>query len=71
MAMGKAANRTIIVEIGRLRPYTDIGGRHVVRLDNTLPRRDDLARRLKTAGCPVDTSAPDWQTVGDFDSSNA
>ena len=67
MAMARDEDRTLLVELGELRPFSDIGGRHTIRLDNTLMRRNALARRLQTAGCPVNLSGADWHTAGDFD----
>lgn len=66
MAMGRDEKRTILVELGNLRVPTDIVGRHVVRLDGSTERRQDLAQRLRTAGCAVDQSASHWMTEGDF-----
>lgn len=66
MAMGHKPEKTIIVEVGSLRPFSDIGGRHVIRLDNSLKQRQELINRLKTAGCEVDTSGFDWHSSGDF-----
>lgn len=66
MAMGRSPDRTIIVEVGTLRPFSDVGGRHVVRLDGTTRRRQELAQRLGTAGCPVRLTGSDWHTAGDF-----
>lgn len=66
MAMGHNPSRTIIVELGTLRPFSDIAGRHTVRLSNTSAARQELAQRLETAGCAVDLSGRDWHTEGDF-----
>jgi predicted nucleotide-binding protein len=67
MAMGRNPNRTVIVELGTMRPFSDIAGRHIVRLSNSSAARQELAERLKTAGCPVDLSGRDWHTEGNFD----
>ena len=67
MAMGRDEDRTVLVEIGYIRPFSDIAGRHTVRLDNTSPRRQELANRLKAAGCPVNLNGTDWHSAGDFD----
>jgi hypothetical protein len=64
--MGLHADGTVIVEIGNLRPFTDIGCRHVVRLSNSLESRKDMAHRLKSSGCPVDLSGTGWHTAGSF-----
>ena len=66
MAMGRDPERTVLVEIGVLRPFSDIAGRHVLRFDGSTPRRQELAERLKAAGCEVNTGGTDWHTVGDF-----
>lgn len=67
MAMGINARKTVIVQIGKLRPMSDIFGRLIVRLDNTASKRNALSRRLACIGCPVDTGGDDWLTAGDFD----
>ena len=66
MAMGRSPERTILVEVGNLRPFSDIAGRHVVRLDDSTQRRQELALRLQTAGCPVNLSGTAWHSAGDF-----
>jgi predicted nucleotide-binding protein len=66
MAMGRNPTGTIIVEVGQLRPFSDIAGRHVLHFDGTATARHRLARRLLSAGCAVDTSGADWLSVGDF-----
>ena len=67
MAMGRNAERTILVELGTLRPFSDVAGLHVIRMDNSSQRRQELAQRLESAGCPVNLDGVDWHTAGDFD----
>jgi Predicted nucleotide-binding protein containing TIR-like domain len=66
MAMGRHSDRTILIELGDGRPFSDVAGRHAVRLDDSPPKRKDLAQRLETAGCAVDMTGADWLTAGDF-----
>lgn len=66
MALGRDPNRTVLVEIGQLRPFSDIAGRHTVRLDNSTEKRQDLAMRLQSAGCKVNLDGTDWHTAGEF-----
>ena len=66
MAMSRDQDRTVIVEIGDLRPFSDIGGRHTLRFDGTTQRRQELAERLRSAGCAVKIDGTDWHTAGSF-----
>ncbi len=66
MALARDADRTIIVELGQIKSFSDIHGRHVVRLDNSTAKRQQLAQRLETAGCTVKLSGTDWHTAGDL-----
>jgi predicted nucleotide-binding protein len=66
MAFGKNPNSTVLVQIGNLRPFSDVGGRHVVRLSDSATSRNELATKLANAGCNVDTSGADWLTIGKF-----
>ena len=67
MAFGLFRDRTILVELGKLRPFSDIAGRHTVKLDDSTEKRQDLAQRLQNAGCPVNMTGTDWHTEGKFD----
>ncbi len=66
MAFGRNPNSTVIVELGNLRPFSDIAGRHVLHLSNQPTSRQEFATKLANAGCNVDTTGTDWLTVGDF-----
>ncbi|HYX72246.1 MAG TPA: nucleotide-binding protein, partial [Nitrososphaera sp.] len=67
MALGRHPERTVIVELGRLRPFSDIAGRHTIRLDNSSIARQELAQRLTRAGCAVDLRGTDWHREGNFE----
>jgi hypothetical protein len=66
MAMGRDPKRTVLVEVGDVRSFSDVAGRHTIRLSNDVSRRQELANRLRTAGCAVDVSGTDWHNSGDF-----
>lgn len=66
MALGRHPKHTILVEIGEIRPFSDVAGRHVVKMSNDSVRRQELANRLKTAGCAVNLMGTDWHSAGDF-----
>ena len=66
MAMAGNQDRTIFVELGYVRPFSDIAGIHRIPLDNGSECRQELAQRLQAAGCPVDLDGTDWHTAGDF-----
>lgn len=66
MALGRDAKRTVLVEVGDVRQFSDVAGRHAIRLSNTPASRQALAKRLRTAGCAVDLNGTDWHTTGDF-----
>jgi len=67
LAFGKQERSTVLVQVGELRPFSDVFGRHVVRLNNTPESRNELASKLQTAGCSVETLGNDWLKTGDFE----
>jgi predicted nucleotide-binding protein len=65
MAFGKYPNKTVIVEFGATRPFTDTIGRNTIRFSNDLAGRKKLADRLKSAGCAVNIDyKSDWMNAG-------
>lgn len=70
MAFGRHADKTIIIELGKLRPFSDIAGRHVIRMNDSPEKRHELVQRLKSAGCAVDTTGTQWLKGGNFDEAN-
>jgi len=71
MSMAKYQNRTILVQVGEIRPWSDIGGRHITRLDNTPGKRQEFVQKLRTAGCEIDVSGKDWYEVGNFEETSS
>ena len=53
MALSYHPYQTVILEFGNLRPFSDIAGRHIVRMRNKKECRVDIATRLQAAGCAV------------------
>ena len=70
MAFGRYPQRTILVQVGAVRPFTDIAGRHILRMSDSPESRNALVDILRTAGCAVKTdSRNDYLSVGRFDDS--
>jgi len=70
LAFGRCSDRTILVVLEKetTRPFSDISGRHIVKLSNTSKSRMDLISRLQTAGCEIDIKGKtDWMNTGDFE----
>ncbi len=60
LAFGRHPDRTILLELGDLRPLSDLDGRHAIRLNGTPAPLHELARRLQTAGCAVELDTSPW-----------
>lgn len=67
LAFGTHPERTVLVQVGSVRPFSDLAGRHVVKLGNSARSRKELATKLRNAGCSVDESGTDWLEEGDFE----
>lgn len=66
LALGRHPEKTLLIQVGKLRGFTDIAGKHVIRLSNSFDSRNDVANRLRRLGCEVDTQGTDWTNAGDF-----
>jgi predicted nucleotide-binding protein len=66
MAWQQFRDRTLLVEFGHLRGFSDLYGVHTVRLDGSPQSRRAVASRLKTIGCAVDDSGDRWLSAGQF-----
>jgi predicted nucleotide-binding protein len=69
MAMAGSQQRTILVQVGILRPFSDIQGLHITSLDNSPEKRQELSTKLKNAGCDIGDilSNQRWMKVGNFE----
>ena len=68
MSFGRNPQNTVLVQVGNVKEFSDVAGRHIIRLSNDASTRQALATRLANAGCNVDTSGSDWLRAGDFKS---
>jgi predicted nucleotide-binding protein len=66
MAFGREPNSTVLVQVGEVKPFSDVGGRHVTRLTNDVESRSELVTKLRNAGCAVKDDGADWYSEGDF-----
>jgi len=68
MALARFPKQTIVVELGNVKSFSDLKGRHVIRF----PKGDDggernqIATRLETGGCAVNRAGDHWRTKGGF-----
>ena len=70
LAFGTHPDRTILVQLAneKTRPFSDIYGRHFLKLSNSPESRFELISRLETAKCEVNyRGRKDWMTTGDFE----
>jgi hypothetical protein len=67
MAIGRYPDRTLLVEVGQTKRFSDVAGRHTIKLTNDAVKRNAVAGRLGTAGCAVERVGDHWLTTGDFD----
>jgi len=66
LAFGRNERATVVVQVGDVKPFSDLIGRHITRLDNSPERRSEFLTKLRNAGCDVDDSGTDWYSAGDF-----
>lgn len=66
LALMAYPDNTVIVEVGNMRPLSDIAGLNVIRFDGSAAAIRKVLHRLEIAGCPVDYSAVDWLDVNRF-----
>lgn len=70
MALARHEEKTIMVQVGDIKSFSDIAGRHMVHLDDSFDSRNDFAGRLAKL-CKIDTSGNRWTKVGNFEPTGA
>lgn len=55
-AFGRSPKRTILVQVGRIRPFSDIAGRYISNFTEAMADREELKNRLRRAGCKLKDS---------------
>jgi len=66
MAFALQPGRTVVIEIGQLRPVSDLAGLNVIRFNGSVESLNTIAGRLARAGCAVNTTGTDWLDVNRF-----
>ncbi|GFH38304.1 nucleotide-binding protein [Streptomyces pacificus] len=66
MALMAYPERTIIVQVGQVRPASDLAGRNVVHFDGSEAAVSKIVERLKGAHCDLDDTRPDWRDISYF-----
>jgi predicted nucleotide-binding protein len=68
MAFARHAEKTVFVSVGRVKSFTDIGGLHITRLNDTAEKRSELVDKLRATGAnPKTEGRRDWYKVGTFE----
>ncbi|MEV5892049.1 nucleotide-binding protein [Nonomuraea fuscirosea] len=60
MAFGVAPARTLLLQLGRLRPFSDIAGLNYVQVDGSATSVLKIRQRLETAGCRLAGTGVDY-----------
>jgi len=69
LAFGIYPEATVLVSVGDVKPFSDVSGLHITRLDGgSVQKRLELIEKLKRAGAKVDIEGKtDWMTDGSFE----
>ena len=66
LAMGRHQEKTVFVQVGNVKAFSDIGGRHMLHFNGSPGSRNALVSRLQMLHCDMDTDGRDWLNVGNF-----
>ena len=71
MALALQPERTVIIEIGDLRPASDVAGRNVIHFNGRAESLLKIAQRLEVVGCAVNRNGTDWLNTAPFENLDA
>jgi predicted nucleotide-binding protein len=66
IAIGTHHKKTVMIQVGQVKPFTDIGGMHIPHLSNEDKTRHEFANRLADLGCKIDRNGDYWLRAGNF-----
>jgi predicted nucleotide-binding protein len=66
MALMAYQDRTVVVEIGQMRPIADLAGVNTIRFDGSATAVRKVLGRLEQAGCEADLSETGWLEASRF-----
>lgn len=66
IAIGTHHRKTVMVRIGDVKSFTDVGGMHIPHFNGDDKSRHDLANRLQDLGCKIDRQGDHWLRAGHF-----
>jgi predicted nucleotide-binding protein len=66
IAIGTHHKKTVMVRVGEVKSFTDVGGMHIPHLSGDDRSRHDLANRLEDLGCRINRDGDHWLRAGDF-----
>ena len=66
LAFGQYEKNTILVQVGKVRPMSDVAGIHIVHLTGSPTSRRQMVGKLKVTGVKYDDSGADWLSHGKF-----
>ena len=66
IAIGTHHKKTVMVQVGDVKPFTDVGGMHIPHFTGDAKSRHDLANRLADLGCKLNRDGDHWLRAGDF-----
>jgi predicted nucleotide-binding protein len=66
IAIGTHHRKTVMIQVGDVKPFTDIGGMHIPHFSGDDKSRHDLANRLEDLGCRINRGGDHWLRAGDF-----